>query len=169
MRNLIKLHGGQAQIVTDDGWTLLREPGSQLPAGPLILPLAVWREQQPAEVLAGRVASVQGLWLAADDEPQLLQPWLGVLPLIALDFPSFTDGRAYSQAYSLRCRLGWRGELRAVGEVLRDQLSHMRQCGFDAFAIRGDKSCEEALKGLAGISVQYGRSVLEPRPLFRRR
>ena len=92
-----------------------------------------------------------------------------MVPLIALDFPSFTDGRAYSQAYTLRSRLGWRGELRAVGEVLRDQLSHMRQCGFDAFAIREDKSCEEALKGLAGISVQYGRSVLEPRPLFRRR
>ncbi|MBO3275274.1 DUF934 domain-containing protein [Pseudomonas schmalbachii] len=54
-------------------------------------------------------------------------------------------------------------------EVLRDQLSHMRQCGFDAFAVREDKSVEDALKGLAGLSVLYGRSVIEPRPLFRRR
>ncbi|MCY1525939.1 hypothetical protein D9M68_609400 [compost metagenome] len=91
------------------------------------------------------------------------------MPLIALDFPTFRDGRGYSQAYLLRTRLGWQGELRAIGEVLRDQLSHMRQCGFDAFAVRQDKSVEDALKGLAGISVQYGRSALEPRPLFRRR
>jgi uncharacterized protein (DUF934 family) len=91
------------------------------------------------------------------------------VPLIALDFPSFRDGRAYSQAYLLRTRMGWQGELRAIGDVLRDQLSHMRQCGFDAFAVREDKSAEEALKGLAGTSVLYGRSVIEPRPLFRRR
>ncbi len=90
-------------------------------------------------------------------------------PLIAIDFPSFRDGRGYSLAYLLRRRLGWRGELRAVGEVLRDQLAHLRQCGFDAFAVRADKSVEDALKGLAGLSVLYGRSAIEPRPLFRRR
>ena len=54
-------------------------------------------------------------------------------------------------------------------DVLRDQLSHMRQCGFDGFAVREDKSAADALKGLAGMSVSYGRSVIEPRPLFRRR
>jgi len=69
----------------------------------------------------------------------------------------------------LRSRFGWAGELRAIGDVLRDQLSHMRQCGFDSFAVREDKSAEDALKGLAGMSVLYGRSVIEPRPLFRRR
>ena len=62
-----------------------------------------------------------------------------------------------------------RAVVRAVGDVLRDQLSHMRQCGFDAFAVREDKSAEDALKGLAGLSVLYGRSVIEPNPLFRRR
>ncbi|MNF18139.1 hypothetical protein D3C80_2220510 [compost metagenome] len=56
-----------------------------------------------------------------------------------------------------------------MGDVLRDQLSHMRQCGFDSFAVREDKCAEDALKGLAGMSVLYGRSVIEPRPLFRRR
>jgi uncharacterized protein (DUF934 family) len=91
------------------------------------------------------------------------------VPLIALQFPIFRDGRAYTQAYVLRVRLGWQGELRAVGDVLRDQLSHMRQCGFNSFAIRADKSAADALKGLAGISVLYGRSVIQPSPLFRRR
>ncbi|MNF65013.1 hypothetical protein D3C85_580690 [compost metagenome] len=158
MNNLIKLLDGQARLV-DDPWTLLREAQEPLPAGPLILPMALWHERGGAD----------GLLLQPDDEVEALLPYLAGLPLIAIDFPSFRDGRGYSQAYLLRTRLGWRGELRAVGDVLRDQLSHMRQCGFDAFAVREDKSAEDALKGLAGVSVLYGRSVIEPRPLFRRR
>ena len=158
MNNLIKLVDGEAHLV-DDPWTLVRETGESLPDGRLILPLALWRER------GGR----DGLLLQPDDEVEPLAPLAGDLPLIAVDFPSFRDGRGYSQAYLLRTRLGWRGELRAVGDVLRDQLSHMRQCGFDAFAVREDKSAEDALKGLMGLSVLYGRSAIEPRPLFRRR
>ncbi|SDR95712.1 DUF934 domain-containing protein [Pseudomonas oryzae] len=169
MNNLIKLGADGARIVADDPWSWVREAAEPLPDGPLLLPLALWRERQSADVLAGRADTRDGVWLAPDDEPEELASWLAGLPLIALEFPSFRDGRAYSQAYLLRTRLGWQGELRAVGDVLRDQLSHMRQCGFDAFAVREDKSAADALKGLQGISVLYGRSVLEPRPLFRRR
>lgn len=159
MNNLLRLEEGVARIVTDDPWTLVRDPAAPLPAGKVIVPLARWLENPR-----------QGaLWLGPDDEVEALQRWFDHLPLIALDFPSFRDGRGYSQAYLLRTRLGWTGELRAIGDVLRDQLSHMRQCGFDSFAVREDKSAEDALKGLAGMSVLYGRSVIEPRPLFRRR
>ena len=164
MNNLIRLVEGQACIVDDDPWQLDVEADA-----PLILPLAAWRERQSVEVLEGRAMSADGLLLQVDDEPEDLQPFLASLPLIAIDFPSFRDGRGYSQAYLLRTRLGWQGELRAVGDVLRDQLSHMRQCGFDSFAVREDKSAADALKGLQGMSVLYGRSVIEPRPLFRRR
>ena len=159
MNNLLRLEQGVARIVTDDPWTLMREPSTLRPEGLLILPLMHWLES----------ASTHAVWLGPDDEVESLVPWLASLPLIALDFPSFRDGRAYSQAYLLRSRFGWAGELRAIGDVLRDQLSHMRQCGFDSFAVREDKSAEDALKGLAGMSVLYGRSVIEPRPLFRRR
>ncbi|MGA4632581.1 DUF934 domain-containing protein [Pseudomonas solani] len=160
MNNLIRLLDDEPQLIEDDPWTLVREAGEALPDGRLILPLALWRERD------GR----DGLLLQPDDEVEALGPLLtDALPLIAVDFPSFRDGRGYSQAYLLRSRLGWHGELRAVGDVLRDQLSHMRQCGFDAFAVREDKSVVDALKGLAGVSVLYGRSVIEPRPLFRRR
>ncbi|TBU78899.1 DUF934 domain-containing protein [Phytopseudomonas daroniae] len=168
MNNLITLRDGVARIASDDPWALLREADVPVDS-PTILPLARWLERQSEAVLQGLEASRDGLCLSPDDEPLELQPWLAVLPLIAIDFPSFRDGRGYSQAYLLRTRLGWRGELRAVGEVLRDQLSHMRQCGFDSFAVREDKSVHDALKGLAGMSVQYGRSAIEPRPLFRRR
>ncbi|MFJ2326515.1 DUF934 domain-containing protein [Pseudomonas sp. NPDC087690] len=159
MNNLLRLEHGAARIALADPWTLVREPSMPRPDGLLILPLAHWL-QSPA---------THAVWLGPDDEVESLVPWLASLPLIALDFPSFRDGRAYSQAYLLRSRFGWAGELRAIGDVLRDQLSHMRQCGFDSFAVREDKSAEDALKGLAGMSVLYGRSVIEPRPLFRRR
>lgn len=159
MNNLLRLEEGVARIDADDPWQLVRSIDTVLPAGVLILPLARWLENPQHHAV----------WLGPDDEVESLKPWFAQLPLIALDFPSFRDGRAYSQAYLLRTRLGWTGELRAIGDVLRDQLSHMRQCGFDSFAVREDKSAEDALKGLAGMSVLYGRSVIEPRPLFRRR
>lgn len=169
MNNLISLREGEPRIVGDDPWRVLRDAETAVPAGNVILPLPGWLERQHPAVLQGAAVSRDGLLLNPDDDPMELQPWLGVLRLIAIDFPSFRDGRGYSQAYLLRTRLGWCGELRAVGDVLRDQLSHMRQCGFDSFAVREDKSVHDALKGLAGMSVQYGRSVIEPRPLFRRR
>ncbi|MNS06081.1 hypothetical protein D3C72_374990 [compost metagenome] len=159
MNSLLRLEEGVAGIVADDPWKLVRDPQAPLPEGAVILPLTLWLENPQR----------QAVWLGPDDEVESLKPWFGQLPLIALDFPSFRDGRGYSQAYLLRTRLGWTGELRAIGDVLRDQLSHMRQCGFDSFAVREDKSAEDALKGLAGMSVLYGRSVIEPRPLFRRR
>ncbi|MGH8386306.1 MAG: DUF934 domain-containing protein [Pseudomonas sp.] len=159
MKNLLRLQEGEARIDAQDPWALVRDLQAPLPEGPVILPLTRWLES----------AQHQAVWLGPDDEVESLEPWLAQLSLIALDFPSFRDGRGYSQAYLLRTRLGWTGELRAIGDVLRDQLSHMRQCGFDSFAVREDKSAEDALKGLAGMSVLYGRSVIEPRPLFRRR
>ena len=166
MNNLLKQSDGGARLALEDPWTLIREQDGELPTGPLILPYGRWRQLQATGALPQM--SLHGVWLGPDDELESLELWLHVLPLVALDFPSFRDGRAY-QAYLLRTRMGWKGELRAIGDVLRDQLSHMRQCGFDSFAIRSDKSANDALKGLAGMSVLYGRSAIEPLPLFRRR
>ena len=168
MNNLIRLTEHGPELIRDDGWSLALTEGETV-AGPRILSLDGWLQCQPAAVLGGLVPSADAVCLQPDDEAERLQPYLAVLPLIAVLFPSFRDGRGYSQAYLLRTRIGWTGELRAVGDVLRDQLSHMRQCGFDAFAVREDKSAEDALKGLNGMSVLYGRSAIEPRPLFRRR
>lgn len=172
MDNVIQLTQGSAQVVENDPWVfinteveLLEQPSN----AKVILPFRLWQTLQSTEVKQGEQQSEQGFWLSPDEEEEPVKDWLGVVPLIALQFPSFRDGRAYTQAYVLRSRLGWVGELRAVGDVLRDQLSHMRQCGFTSFAVRADKSVNDAIKGLSGISVLYGRSVIEPRPLFRRR
>ena len=168
MNNLIRLTEHGPELVSADPWTLALSEDSASD-GPRILSLEAWLQRQPEAVLSGLEPSADGVCLQPDDEAEQLQPYLAVLPLIAVLFPSVGDGRGYSQAYLLRTRIGWTGELRAVGDVLRDQLSHMRQCGFDAIAVREDKSAEDALKGLNGMSVLYGRSAIEPRPLFRRR
>jgi uncharacterized protein (DUF934 family) len=88
--------------------------------------------------------------------------------VIAVDFPRFGDGRGYSLAYHLRTRLNYHGELRAIGDVLRDQLFYMQRVGFDSFAPRADKDIHEALKGLSDFSLNYQASVDQPSPLFRR-
>ena len=90
--------------------------------GPVALPLAEWLK-----------APTQAVALTNTDQLDALKTHLGRLKLIVLHFPKFTDGRAYSQARLLRGRLGYRGELRATGAVLRDQLPFLLRCGFDSF------------------------------------
>jgi uncharacterized protein (DUF934 family) len=161
------------EVVTDD-WSVLRlDEGDTpdtvaVPAGKVIVPLAVWQAQRDA--LLGRAAANGqiGLWFAPDEQAQSVKDDLGNFAVIAIDFPKFSDGRGYSIAYNLRSRLGYTGELRAIGDVLRDQLFQMRRCGFDAYATRQDRSIVDALKGLTVFSETYQGSVDQPLPLFRR-
>lgn len=107
-----------------------------LPAeGALLLSLEQW--QQWRTELIERGARV-GVRLASDQHPEALADDTDRLSLIALEFPSFRDGRAYSYARLLRDRFGYAGELRAVGDVLPDQLLYMQRVGFDAFEIDSD-------------------------------
>ena len=110
-----------------------------------------------------------GVWLDSDEEAEEIGEDVDNFQVIALNFPAFTDGRSYSNARLLRDRYRYTGELRAIGDVLRDQLFYLHRCGFDAFAIRADKDPYEALEGLKDFSVTYQASTDEPQPLFRRR
>lgn len=110
-----------------------------------------------------------GVRLRPADEIEALLPELAWLPLVAIEFPKFTDGRGYSQARLLRDRHGYQGELRAVGNVLRDQLFYMHRCGFDAFELQAGKSVRDALDAFRELSVRYQAAADDPRPLFRRR
>ena len=139
-----------------------------LPAGPVLEPFAWWKEVREALVEARGPESL-GVWLAPEDEPADLVGDFDKLSLIGVDFPVFRDGRGYSTARLLRERYGWRGELRAIGDVLHDQLNYMARCGFDAFAVRADKDIHYALKAFGELSVQYQGAVDNPLPLFRRR
>jgi uncharacterized protein (DUF934 family) len=156
--------------VVDDDWSVLRLDDGQfadtvaVPEGKVIVPLTVWLSQR--ETLAARADL--GVWIASDERPELLKGDLDKFAVVAVDFPKFSDGRGYSIAFNLRKRLGYKGELRAIGDVLRDQLFQMKRTGFDAFATREDRSIHDALKGLTVFSEVYQASVDQPLPLFRR-
>lgn len=156
-------------IVADD-WQVLRLDEGEaadtvaVAAGKVIVPLAVWQAQRAH--LAGRPAL--GVWIGADERPEQLKGELDRFAVVAVDFPKFTDGRGMSIAFNLRRRLGYTGELRAIGDVLRDQLFSMQRVGFDAFAPRPDRSIDDALKGLSVFSEVYQASVDQALPLFRR-
>jgi len=158
------------KAIVADEWTVLRLTEEQTPDnvtvadGKVIVPLQVWLEQKAA--LQGRPDL--GVWFASDERPETLKGEVDRFSVIAIDFPKFSDGRGYSIAYNLRARLGYSGELRAIGDVLRDQMFYMQRVGFDAFAPRADRSIEDALKGLSDFSEKYQTSWDEKSPLFRR-
>ena len=165
MRDIIK----HREVVSDD-WTVLKLAEGDIaadvvvPEGRTIVPLTVWQAQQATLSARAEV----GVWLASDARPEALKDVLGKFKVIAVDFPKFTDGRGYSIAFNLRSRLGYTGELRAIGDVLRDNLFYMQRVGFDAFATREDRSIHDALKGLTDFSESYQTSWDQKTPLFRR-
>lgn len=163
------------RAVVEDAWQVVRaaEDGAlpavaALPAGKVLVPFALWQAERDA-LVAGRSRDELGVWLAPDSEPADLVADFDRIALIGVDFPRFADGRGYSIARLLRERHGWTGELRALGDVLRDQLLYLSRCGFDAFAVRADKDIHDALHAFGEFSQRYQGAVDNPAPLFRRR
>jgi uncharacterized protein (DUF934 family) len=163
------------RAVVNDDWTLVRatEDGAlpvvdALPVGKVLVPLALW-EAASDTLVATKNRAELGVWLAPDSDPAALAADFDKIALIGVDFPVFRDGRGYSTARLLRERYGWKGELRAIGDVLRDQLHHLARCGFDAFAVRADKDIHDALRAFTEFSVLYQGATDDPNPLFRRR
>jgi uncharacterized protein (DUF934 family) len=160
--------------IAADNWHLLeRGPKGEMPevparGGDVIIPLALWLARRE-ELLARAEAGALGVWIDANEGPEGLAADVRRFPLIAVNFPKFGDGRGYSIARLLRERCGFKGELRAIGDVLHDHLFFMEQCGFDAFALREDQDAQEALSVFGTFSDGYQTSVLRPVPLFRRR
>ena len=142
-----------------------------VPAGPVLVPLAVWQARRE-ELLARARSGELGVWLAAGEDVATLADDVSLLSVIGLQFPKFTDGRSYSAATLLRTRYAYRGELRAIGEVLRDQFNYMTRCGFDALQPRAgrysDAQLQAALASIADFTQPYQHSVKDPLPLFRR-
>ncbi len=159
------------QRIVADSWRLLsRGPSGETPEvpaqGDVIVPLPLWLAHREAFLAyPGKL----GVWLDANEGPDAIAGDLQRFALIAVNFPKFGDGRGYSIARLLRERYGYKGELRAIGDVLHDHLHFMKQCGFDAFVLREDQDAREALSALDTFSEGYQTSVLRPVPLFRRR
>lgn len=123
-----------------------------------ILPLAEFLADKDADAVA----------LGQEDEVEALEGSLARIQVIALAFPVFTDGRAYSSASLLRRKYGYQGELRAVGDVRVDQLEQMLRCGFDAFELAEGQDMSLALAQVQGFSHSYQQTA-DREPLFRNR
>ena len=127
-------------LIIQDDWVIVDDE-APLPKGNVIVTLERWKEDR--ESLLAHSDSL-GILLKSDENPEHILVDLQFFQVIALEFPAFTDGRAYSYARLLRERHNFDGEIRAVGDVSRDQILLMHRCGFDAFDIDADD--EKALK-----------------------
>jgi uncharacterized protein (DUF934 family) len=123
--------------------------------------------QENAKELANR--NDAALLIKSDQEVQDVSLYLGGIPLILLDFPHFSDGRAYSKAVQLRQEYKFEGEIRAYGDVRQDQLLEMQRCGFDSYVLAQTEVKYFLSKSAKNFSHQYQASILNPNPLFRSR
>tara|TARA_B100000579_G_scaffold256882_1_gene211475 strand:+ start:168 stop:668 length:501 start_codon:yes stop_codon:yes gene_type:complete len=166
MQNLIK----QGAVVHDD-WTLVKEATDPTildisQSTNLIVPIKFWNmHKSEIESYLGKVT----IWLDSDEFLDEINEELNTFSLIALNFPVFSDGRPYTTARHLRQRGKFLGEIRAIGDVLRDQIFYMSQCGFNSFLLRHDQDPDSCIRALKDFKANYQSTVLEENPLFRRR
>jgi uncharacterized protein (DUF934 family) len=145
--------------IADDIWIAL-DPEAAVAARGQICTLEQWLQLEDK--------SGSAVQLEPGQEPTPLLDHLAQIELVVINFPVFTDGRGFSYARYLR-EHGFRGELRAGGHFIRDQLTYLRRCGFDAFQMAEESGLEEALASLGDFTEFYQAAVDQPLPLFRRR
>ena len=161
--------------VVPDSWLLLKAGADgalpEVPAsGDVIVPLKLWQAQKDALAQRfNRTGGRAGVWLEAKEGPETIAADLDKLPLVAADFPSIGRGESYSTARLLRERYGYKGEVRAIGAVMKDTLLGMHRCGFDSLLLRDGEDVEDALTVFGQMSEAYQADALDPQPLFRRR
>ena len=152
--------------VEDDRWQTVAADASEIPAGAVIVPLALWKTRRD-ELLARR--DPVGVWLKPDDDPRDIASDLEHLHLVAVQFPKWGDGRGYSTATLLRSRYAYRGELRAFGDLGRDHVFGLARVGFDSMQLAERHDPHAALAAFNDFSLRYQGAVDDPLPLFRRR
>ena len=171
-----RLVADEWQVVLSDGVGVagLTNGVSPAPTGAdaklLLLPLQIWLERRQ-ELLAQKATTGArlGVWLEPTDDPCGLADDLASLDLVAVHFPKFVDGRGYSTASLLRQRYRYRGDLRAFGDVGRDQLFYLARVGFDSFLIPAGRNAAAALESFDDFPDSYQTAVDQAIPLFRRR
>ncbi|PIW31110.1 MAG: oxidoreductase [Rhodospirillales bacterium CG15_BIG_FIL_POST_REV_8_21_14_020_66_15] len=156
--------------IVSDPWVHVADRDEVPESGPVIVTLARWQAEHNS--LAARKDGL-GIRLQSGQSPETIKDDLDRFAVVALEFPRFADGRAYSHARVLKTRLGYAGEVRAVGDVLRDQFRAMHRCGFDALEVAGDRPAE-ALEAdwwaaLGELHHAYQPALRGPEPVLRQR
>jgi uncharacterized protein (DUF934 family) len=148
-----------------DAWQLVPDVDAIAPAPHRLLTLAQWeaaRDTWPVDIQVGvllaNTVDVEGL---CADLPRIA--------LVALEFPKWVDGRAYSQAHVLRARLRFAGEIRATGDVVVDMMPLLARTGVDAVVLRDGERRSSAERALTFFPAHYQGDVLQPQPLFARK
>lgn len=167
MRLIRRIAGSSAaprfEIVDDDFAHVSDD--DQLPTAPMLVTCERFEREREAILATGlRV----GIRVSGSCDTDKLLPTLPTVALIAVEFPSFTDGRGYSVARRLREQCGYEGRLRAYGNVLRDQLGYMHRVGFDEFELDPTKDIEDALAAFDELTVKYQPAADERLPLWKR-
>ena len=134
--------------IIDNDWRHADENGD-LPSGKVSVPLKRWLSERQELAARGDI----GLRLIATDTLDAISDDLKQFGIIAIEFEKFNDGRGFSQARLLRERYGYNGEIRAIGNFLRDQLYYMHRCGFNAFELGEAVNAEDALKAFSAYSI----------------
>ena len=153
------------RAIVEDDWTLAADGAAATTGGRLIVPLARWRGEPGSLADAASI----GVLLPNTEDVEALYPQIAERPLIALQFPKFADGRALTQATLLRNRLSFTGELRAVGDVVRDLMFWLGRCGFNAMVPRPDQDLEACCQGLDEIRRAYQSGADGHLPVWVRR
>ncbi|RUR27229.1 DUF934 domain-containing protein [Vreelandella andesensis] len=152
----------EGELAAENAWCVSYDTATLPEQRPAFVPLELWQANQDDTELAPLLLSDTEL------TPELGRQ-LNSTSAIAIDFPAFTDGRGYTLARLLRERYSYAGEVRAVGDVLVDQLDYMRRCGFTAMALRDDQPPEDAIRAINAFSVRYQPDVQQRQALFERR
>lgn len=163
MAKIIKDHS-----VQDDAWDIVTLAEAPLPESAVLVPLALW-QAQAAELRHRAQASSLGVWLAPDEDPSAIADDVNNFAVIGVSFPKFADGRGFSTGRLLRERYGFKGELRAFGDISRDQLFYLSRVGFNSFVFPPGRSLEDALQAFKDFPETYQGAIDQPNPLFRRR
>ena len=172
MRNIIiKPLNGSASIAQDPFEVIKTEEGqaAQVPqTGKCLIDLVTWQANK-AELSARAQAGELGVYLNPDDDPEALKGDLTTLKLIAFHFPVFKYGQGYSGAVLLRSRYGFQGDIRAFGDIWRDQCFYLARCGFTQFDLKEGKSLDDALQAFTEFTTPYQTSADGNLPIFARR
>ena len=162
--------------VVEDHWNQVRLADGETPAtlklagGDHLFPLSVWQTRKQEIISAYKRI---GLWLDSHEDLDAIANDLHYFQVVGINFPKFADGRGYSLARLLRDRHAYEGEIRALGDVLQDQLFYLKRSGFDAFALRTDRAepdeLEAAVAALDTFPEAYQAAADQKQPLFRRR
>ena len=166
MQNLIK----NSELISDT-WEILKKSAgldalAASATNSIMVPLNLWKlHRNEAEAYSGNIT----IWLDSDELISEIKNEIDRFSVIALNFPVFSDGRSYTNARELRQALNYEGEIRAIGDVLRDQIFYMSRCGFDSFLLRPDQDAQACIDALQDFQESYQSTSVNQNPLFRRR